>query len=65
MQQNQTPHTSSTTRVPKPDDLRLRRRMVINMTNDEIEAIRQASSPEPISVYVRSILRKELQSQTL
>jgi hypothetical protein len=64
MQQIQSPQTTPTTRVPKPDELRLRRRVIINMTRSEFDDIRRASLPEPVSSYVRAALREKIQAQS-
>ncbi len=42
----------------KPDALRLRRRLVVHMTEHEYERLRQAASCESIAAYVRGLIRQ-------
>ncbi len=42
----------------KPDALRLRRRVVVNMTDDEFEQLRRAAACESVAAYVRGLSRQ-------
>ena len=47
---------SPTTR--KPDALRLRRRLVVHVTDHEYERLRQAAACESVSAYIRGLIRQ-------
>ncbi len=53
-------HTQVNNRLPrrKPDALRLRRRVVVNMTDDEFEQLRRAAACESVAAYIRSLIRQ-------
>jgi hypothetical protein len=52
------PKTQSHPRKLKPDALRLRRRLVVHMTEHEYERLRQAASCESVAAYVRGLIRQ-------
>jgi hypothetical protein len=48
----------------KTDDLRLSRRMIVNLTRDEYERLRRAAANESLASFVRGVLRKNVHEQT-
>jgi hypothetical protein len=55
--------TPTAKRVPKSDALRLRRKLVVHMSNTEYEKVRLAAACESIASYVRSVLRERIHAQ--
>lgn len=49
-------------RTPKPDAHRLRRRLVVHMTDAEFAKVRQAAACESMSAYVRGLIRRGVTS---
>ena len=47
----------------KTDDLRLSRRMIVNLTRDEYERLRRAAANESLSSFVRGVLREHVHAQ--
>jgi hypothetical protein len=53
----------SSSRILKPEALRLRRRLIVHMTADEYENLRSAAACESISSFVRGVLRERVRVQ--
>ena len=56
--------TPTGTLARKTDDLRLSRRMIVNLTLDEYERLRRAAANESLASFVRGVLRKNVHEQT-